>query len=193
MLARRQVGSTAKVTIRVVGYSDIIQGSMECTGKKGEVRLEYKWDGQNNTEISKIPRDATDLSPGSEMVMELENVSAKVTIKSPFRNRCERRFSSRGGQAEASALAKVRSDCSDLQRSASTLDSAPPTSASLLSVSPSSSNVSSHPPLHGLSTSHYHWAFRYSCTEYGSPGTGGGEEHLGLHRDVPTWGTRRGR
>ena len=31
------------------------------------------------------------------------------------------------------------------------------------------------------------------CDVYGSPGTGGGEEHLGLHRDVPTWGTRRGR
>ena len=29
------------------------------------------------------------------------------------------------------------------------------------------------------------------CNGYGSPGAGGGEEHLGLHCDVPTWGTGR--
>jgi hypothetical protein len=114
MLARRQVGSTAKVSIKVVGRSDIIQGSMECTGKKGEVRVEYKWDGRYHTEIGTIPRDATDLSPGSEMVVKLENVSARVTILSPFRNHREMCSSSGGEQAKVSALAKVRSDCSDL-------------------------------------------------------------------------------
>ena len=42
-----------------------------------------------------------------------------------------------------------------------------------------------------VTVSCHFWIAPHPCNVDGSPRTGGGEEHLGLHCDVPTWGTGR--